>query len=89
MKFNFLFAWYDLWIGFFWDQKKCALYFLPIPCCGVVFSFPKAAALNQALQQNDIKPLLPFIDPANFSAATIILNSDSTSKKLSLKELMG
>ncbi len=39
MKIEFLLAWYDLWIGFFWDSKKRWLYFLPIPCVGVVFKF--------------------------------------------------
>lgn len=39
MRIGFLFAWYDLWVGFFWDQKKHILYFFPIPCFGITFDF--------------------------------------------------
>jgi hypothetical protein len=39
MKIRPLFAWYDLWIGAFWDQNKRKLYILPLPCIGVVISF--------------------------------------------------
>jgi len=31
------FAWYDFWVGAFWDQKKYRIYICPIPC--LVFSF--------------------------------------------------
>jgi hypothetical protein len=34
-----IFAWYDLWVGFFWDKKKKWLYFFPIPCIGIIFKF--------------------------------------------------
>lgn len=34
-----IFAWYDLWIGFFWDGAKRRLYVLPLPCIGVVIQF--------------------------------------------------
>jgi hypothetical protein len=36
-----LFAWYDLWVGIFWDSRKRKLYILPLPCVGVVIEFPK------------------------------------------------
>ena len=44
MKINFIFAWYDLWIGLYWDRKNKTLYILPIPMIGIVikFSTPEA-----------------------------------------------
>lgn len=38
-KVSFLFAWFDLWVGFFWDKKTHWLYFLPIPMFGIIFRF--------------------------------------------------
>lgn len=34
-----IFAWYDLWIGAFWDRNKRRLYIFPVPCIGVVIQF--------------------------------------------------
>lgn len=34
-----LFAWYDLWVGVYWDRAKRRLYILPLPCIGVVVEF--------------------------------------------------
>lgn len=39
MKIRLLFAWYDLWIGVFWDRKTRRLYVLPLPCVGIVVEF--------------------------------------------------
>ena len=38
-KVSFIVAWYDMWIGAFWDSKKRRLYILPIPCMGVMLDF--------------------------------------------------
>lgn len=31
MKFTLFFAWYDFWIGWFYDRRKRALYVCPVP----------------------------------------------------------
>ena len=33
------FAWFDFWVGFYYDQKKRTLYINPLPCC--VFKIAK------------------------------------------------
>ena len=45
VTFRFLFAWYDLWIGAYWDRKARALYVLPLPCVGFVLTFTPPEAL--------------------------------------------
>jgi len=39
MKIKLIFAWYDLWVGFFWDSKKKWLYVFPIPMFGIILKF--------------------------------------------------
>lgn len=39
MRVSLLFEWRDLWIGFFYDNKKNWLYILPIPCFGIILKF--------------------------------------------------
>ena len=46
MKVKLIFAWYDLWIGLFWDQKKRWLYVFPIPCFGIVIKFKGKITLD-------------------------------------------
>lgn len=39
MRIEPIFAWYDIWIGAFWDSKKRYLYIFPIPMLGIVIKF--------------------------------------------------
>lgn len=34
-----IFAWYDMWVGFFWDEERRILYFFPIPMFGFKIKF--------------------------------------------------
>lgn len=39
ITFQFIFRWYDLWVGFYWDRKKKYLYIFPLPCFGIIAKF--------------------------------------------------
>lgn len=39
VKVNTLFAWYDFWVGLYWDRINLRLYVLPVPMFGLVFHF--------------------------------------------------
>jgi hypothetical protein len=32
-------AWYDVWVGAYWDRTARTLYLLPLPCVGVAVKF--------------------------------------------------
>lgn len=54
-----LFAWHNLWFGFYWDKISKKLYFLPVPMCGIViqfkekeiYSFVDGETMEQALNE--------------------------------------
>lgn len=33
MSVSYFFAWYDFWVGWFYDRKKGVLYICPLPMC--------------------------------------------------------
>lgn len=39
MKIKLIFAWFDFWVGAFWDSKKKWLYIFPIPMFGIILKF--------------------------------------------------
>jgi hypothetical protein len=39
MRIRLVIAWYDCWIGFYWDCAKRRLYVLPVPCLGFYLDF--------------------------------------------------
>lgn len=40
MGIKFIFAWYDFWVGLYWDRCSHTLYFMPIPMVGICIRFP-------------------------------------------------
>jgi hypothetical protein len=40
IKWRFFFAWYDLWVGFYWSAKDRTLYFCPFPTLAFAVTFP-------------------------------------------------
>lgn len=53
MKIRPIFAWYDMWVGAYWDQKRRWLYLMPVPCLGVVIEFqnPLARKLRMEMER--------------------------------------
>jgi len=40
VKIRIVVAWYDFWVGAFFDRKKHALYLFPMPCFGLCIQRP-------------------------------------------------
>jgi len=39
LKIKLVVAWYDFWVGAYWDRKHRRLYLLPVPCVGMCIEF--------------------------------------------------
>lgn len=46
MKINLVTAWYDVWVGAYYDKRRHRLYVLPVPCIGVVIDLPSSWRLR-------------------------------------------
>lgn len=44
MRIRPLFAWYDIWVGCYWDRAARRLYVLPLPCLGFVVQFEQESS---------------------------------------------
>lgn len=43
IEITFQIAWFDFWVGIYFDPKNCSWYICPLPCC--VFYIGKRDAL--------------------------------------------
>ncbi len=57
MKIRPLFAWYDMWIGAYYDRKDKKLYVLPLPCLGIVIDFKRPPKPLTEDQKKEIEAL--------------------------------
>ncbi len=46
-RVRFLFAWYDFWMGAFWDGEKRRLYLFPVPMFGMQVNFTEREKRNE------------------------------------------
>ena len=44
-RIRFIFAWYDLWVGAYYDRTKRLLYILPVPMVGVCIDLQRYYAI--------------------------------------------
>lgn len=49
MKIDLFLAWYDFWVGFYYDRKNRTLYFCPLPCVVLSIEFRDSAPTEQVI----------------------------------------
>lgn len=64
-EFKFIFAWYDMWIGAFWDAKKRRVYIFPLPTLGFYIQ---------------LKPVVRCMCPECHADGDLIVTVDHTSQ---------
>ena len=55
-KVTALFAWYDFWIGVYWDRKKRLLYVFPLPMLGFVVNCQNCKSLGHDWESDGGRP---------------------------------
>jgi hypothetical protein len=58
MKIRLFFAWYDCWIGFYWDRKFRALYICPFFCCVIMIKMKRKKEIDEPLDTYEFLELL-------------------------------
>ena len=53
MKIRIFFAWYDIWIGFYWNNLVKTLYICPIPMICIRISFLDWHLKRQRERENE------------------------------------
>lgn len=57
MKIRPIFAWYDLWVGAYYNSKDKQLYILPLPCLGIVIDFKRSPKPLTEDQKKELEAL--------------------------------
>lgn len=63
LKTKFMFAWFDAWVGFFWDDAKSRLYFFPVPMFGVAIDFDRAKLVPWLYKWGPLQRIYAPCDP--------------------------